>query len=169
VIAYSSKKQILKNLRWFFMPLLKELIVIQIIVSFLDFKKQVQKGKWSWDQILQDQKSFLMRLKEQSWDQKSFFQEIKCAVFYETKKLLIMFFWVLISWMISYSQYNHEIESLKNIHFDFWSHYQSCLYKNVHEIKSLKSIIFDFQSHEKFVIHKCNHEIKSFYAQAANN
>jgi len=104
VIAYSSKKQILKNLRWFFMPLLKELIVIQIIISFLDFKKQVQKGKWSWDQILQDQKSFLMRLKEQSWDQKSFFQEIKCAVFYETKKLLIMFFWVLISWMISYSQ-----------------------------------------------------------------
>jgi hypothetical protein len=86
------------------MPLLKELIVIQIIVSFLDFKKQVQKGKWSWDQILQDQKSFLMRLKEQSWDQKSFFQEIKCAVFYETKKLLIMLFWVLISWMISYSQ-----------------------------------------------------------------
>ena len=104
MIAYSSKKQILKNLRGFFMPLLKELIVIQIIVSFLDFKKQVQKGKWSWDQILQDQKSFLMRLKEQSWDQKSFFQEVKCAVFYETKKLLIMFFWVLISWMISYSQ-----------------------------------------------------------------
>jgi len=44
---------------------------------------------------------------------------------------------------------------------DFWSHDQSCIYKNVHEIESLKSIIFYFQSHEQFVSYKYDHEIKS--------
>ncbi len=52
----------------------------------------------------------------------------------------------------------------KSIVSNFWSHDQSCVYKNVHEIESQKSIIFNLQSHENILSHKCDNDIVSFYA-----
>ncbi len=87
-------------------------------------------------------------MKERSWDQKSFFQEIK--VFNK-----ILQFWS------GDQQFDHEIKSLKRIVSNFQSHVQFVSCKYDHGIESLKSIISNFHSHERFVSHKCNHENES--------
>ncbi len=77
----------------------------------------------------------------------------------------VMFFKSKVS--ILFDNFVQEVDKMiirskvaKRIISNFWSHDQSCVYKNVHEIESLKSIIFDF--HEKFVSYKYDHEIESF-------
>ncbi len=137
------------------------------------FLRDWGSGDWiSWDQNRRSKGLLIMRLTKFG-----FFHEIKSASnhlitwlrrFSWDWKLLILLFWVSISWKF-WCNFDQEIKSLKSINFDFWSHDQCCVYKNVHEIRSLESIISNFHSHEKFVIHKCDHEIKSFYAHVASN